>query len=309
MEILIPSHEGGDDDDDDDDDKAEAKVLKRFDILTAARDNDKQGLERLLQEDAELLETSIFFDETPLFTAARYGHDELVAYLLDQGAKMEAKNGSHENVVYCACQSGHVKVVTLLLARCEPNVDTSMAVIRACEEGHAEVLRLLLAGRQCLDETQPGYLHLGNSCVKKDHGWTALHYACGDPTTECVRLLLGSGADPCIPADTGLTPLMVVSRAGLSDVVRVFLDHKHARCKSKDGGGCCNLNATDREGFTALYWSYRLTHIGISGLLLRAGADPSITHGYAQADGSPALTAFEAAREQGNRPYVELFKV
>ena len=56
-------------------------------------------------------------ESTPLMLAAAGNHIDIVSYLLEQNADIEATNKIGFTPLLSACISGHLKVVELLVAR------------------------------------------------------------------------------------------------------------------------------------------------------------------------------------------------
>ncbi|CAN0101956.1 unnamed protein product, partial [Pylaiella littoralis] len=89
---------------------------------------------------------------TALHNAAKGGHDGIVAYLLDTGAKAFARNNPDATRLMAATQEGHLPVVkTFMAARVDVNIVTSTsigfsALYGAAQEGHNQVSRALLRG-------------------------------------------------------------------------------------------------------------------------------------------------------------------
>jgi len=50
-----------------------------------------------------------------LAVAAAHGHFEIVQYLLDQGAKINAKDKLKRNALVMAVMNGHIKIASYLL--------------------------------------------------------------------------------------------------------------------------------------------------------------------------------------------------
>ncbi len=76
-----------------------------------------------------------------------------------------------------------------------------------------------------------------------------------------VMRLLQAGASADLADETGMTPLMAAARAGNLDLVREFVGH------------VTNLNAADRNGFSALHYAMSEGHKEVVQLLLRLTRD------------------------------------
>lgn len=89
-------------------------------------------------------------------------------------------------------------------------------------------------------------------------GNTALFYAADRNKHTIVLHLLAHGADPNIPEGTGATPLIVASKHGYADVVRVILKH-----------GKAWVDHRDRHGATALWYSCYYGNEAVVAMLLK----------------------------------------
>ncbi len=78
---------------------------------------------------------------------------------------------------------------------------------------------------------------------------------------ETAARLLKAGASADLADESGLTPLMAAARAGNLDLVREFV------------GNVTNINAVDRNGFSALHYALVGGYSEISRLLLRLTGD------------------------------------
>ncbi|NXQ87118.1 ASB10 protein, partial [Nyctibius grandis] len=114
--------------------------------------------------------------------------------------------------------------------------------------GYADCLRLLLLRGAAVDFA-PG-------------GKTALHEACAAARTDCVRLLLGFGADPEAVSEDGYKPLHLCKSPDSIECVRQLLQHG-ARVNSQ----------TEEEEDTALHVAARHGLADHVQLLLRYGAE------------------------------------
>jgi ankyrin repeat protein len=86
-----------------------------------------------------------------LYAAARNGHREVVEYLLDQGADVNARGVFGATALQWAAFNGHTGVVELLLARgADPDLRDSRfdadAAGWAHEGGHGNIVAMLRAG-------------------------------------------------------------------------------------------------------------------------------------------------------------------
>jgi hypothetical protein len=86
--------------------------------------------------------------QTPLFSAAYYGHSKMAKLLLDKNADVNAQGGDYGNALQVASAGGHEQVVKLLL---DKNADVNAqggdygnALQAASAGGHEQIVKLLL---------------------------------------------------------------------------------------------------------------------------------------------------------------------
>jgi cytohesin len=174
---------------------------------------------------------------TALHRAAEGGHEEVVAFLLQKGARPDIGDIHNETPLMWACGRGHVGVVQMLAEHMETHGvggtawmgGRGVALRMAACAGHTDVVRFLLGkGAHANDTVRNGDItplmmacyggHLGVVQVFIQHmggrgldvadveGRTAMHWAAREGREEVVRALLLAGADPSITDMYGNPP-------------------------------------------------------------------------------------------------------
>lgn len=123
--------------------------------------------------------------DIPLCSAARHGHDEILALLLDNGADIDLHNDSAESAISIAAEMGHKSCVKLLLERGANTGDPPE------EEAHASALASAVDGG-----------HTGIVLMLLDHGveiwvegfWSLLGHAVARGLDSLARLFVERGA-------------------------------------------------------------------------------------------------------------------
>ncbi|NXG40741.1 ASB10 protein, partial [Psilopogon haemacephalus] len=136
--------------------------------------------------------------------------------------------------------------------------------------GYTACLRLLLLRGAAVDFA-PG-------------GRTALHEACRAARADCLRLLLGFGADPQAVSEDGYQPLHFCKSPDSIECVQQLLQH-----------GACVNSRSEEEGDTALHIAARLGLAEHVRLLLRHGAE-------LEAENQEGQTPLNAACAQPHQP-------
>jgi ankyrin repeat protein len=211
--------------------------------------------------------------QTALHVAASCGNEEIISFLLGQGAQANSKDEDGATPLMMACEEGQTGVVKVLLQHVGPEalqetnehgltalhyaamwgheatvtfllgegaqanskdkVGTT-SFMMACEEGHMGVVKVLLQ-------------HVGAQAFQAtdEDGQTALHAAAGCGNEEIVSFLLGQGAQANSRDEDGATPLMMACEEGQTGVVKVLLQHVGPEA----------LQETNEHGLTALHYA------------------------------------------------------
>ncbi len=180
-------------------------------LHAAASTGDVAAIERLAASGEADLDGRDGHGRTALMVAAHGRHHGAARALIAAGAKLDALDREHYDVLTIAGVNGDVEMVGLALAAgADATLVTSpydgTALIAAAHLGHVEVVRALIDAKAPLD-------HVNNL------GWTALIEAIvlGDGGTRhiaIVRLLIAAGADPDLGDSHGVRPLALARNRG-----------------------------------------------------------------------------------------------
>ena len=131
-------------------------------------------------------------DETPLIVASLEGQGEIANYLLQRGAKIDARNAGGLSALHAAAYAGHRDIVALLLTKgADVNDGANQYGVTplhlAAEENHLAVVELLLK-------------HGADPTAVERNGYTALTRAGWREHWDVAAILIANGA-ACQPAD------------------------------------------------------------------------------------------------------------
>ncbi|KFG85892.1 NACHT and Ankyrin domain protein [Metarhizium anisopliae] len=189
---------------------------------------------------------------TPLSTAAASGHEIIVELLLDRGANIEARNISGVTPLLIAAREGHESIVKLLLDR-----GANIKVINGCGD-----TPLLLA--TLFDSKSAVKLLLDNGADIEARDWvkdTPLLRASMKGSESIVKLLLDRGANTEVKNKIGHTPLSIAAVRGHIAVVKLLLDNG------------ADIETRDDMHSTPLLLATEKNHVSTVKLLLERGAD------------------------------------
>lgn len=254
---------------------------------------------------------------TPLHWAARNGHLDVCAFLLDSGADINFADDQNFTPLHYAIWGGHLDVCTLLVNRGANLNIRPLAVMYAFitrrkaifemlyEKMHSDVSIMRWGKRGFYDKatafgrtfTRKTFLEpneqdfetfVATGKVPSDFtdekysnvGLTPLHYAVSNKNLDICRLLLARGADLCAVDPSGKTPLHKAVFSRNVEAVKLFLTAEP------------NLELKDEVGETALFKAVYLNDPTMCSLLLKAGADLNASNSYGE---TPLETACKRA--------------
>ena len=187
-----------------------------------------------------------------LYSAAEYGREDIMSFILSRGAKP----GENNNVALrLATLNGHVGIVRLLLELdpshgVEPAVMNNLVLCSAASLGHTEIVRLLLA-LPLSRGVDPSVSHNGPLRASAVHGHTEVvqmllelnpsrqvdptafqnypfRYAAQNGHTAILRLLLAlprsRGVDASVVDENDNRPIQLAAKKGHMDIVKLLLE-------------------------------------------------------------------------------------
>ena len=255
-------------------------------LYTAAATGATTQVQNLIREGANVEVSAGSISEKRLHEAARSGHADIAAMLLEAGANAMARNnvgwmplhhaasGGHEQIVTLLVDAGADVAATILPAKSSPprlhfvdagayggqNRGGETPLALSVHNGHAGVLRLLLdAGAE-------------PSARGGSEQATPLHLASRYDRVTIARMLLAAAADPNARNRHMETPLHCAARRGAAEIVRLLLD-AGADAMGSAYNGPTDAMARMSCSMTPLHRAAAGGHEGVLNMLLDAGAD------------------------------------
>jgi uncharacterized protein len=171
-------------------------------LIFATRQGDLATVKVLLAGGADVNETSEF-GWSPLLVATQNKYYRLGEYLLQHGAKPTIANGGGWNPLYIATDNR--------------NIEAGDYPVRKADMDHLDFIKELLAAgadpNQRMHSSTETRTVFTNQWLVED-GATPFLRAAQSGDLILMKLLLEHGADPSIPTDFNVTPLMVASGIG-----------------------------------------------------------------------------------------------
>ncbi|XP_014389171.1 PREDICTED: protein fem-1 homolog A [Myotis brandtii] len=190
-------------------------------VYNAARDGKLQLLQKLLsgrsREELDELTGEVAGEGTPLLIASRYGHLDVVEYLVDR---------CDSTPLRAACFDGHLEVVRYLVGEHQADLEVAnrhghTCLMISCYKGHREIARYLLEQGAQVNR-------------RSAKGNTALHDCAESGSLEILQLLLGCNAR--MERDGyGMTPLLAASVTGHTNIVEYLIQEQPAGMEVQPG--------------------------------------------------------------------------
>jgi ankyrin repeat protein len=193
------------------------------------------------------------------FNAVKEGLLELVKFLVENGADVNAKYKDNNTALLLACKKSHFDIVKYLVengAAVNANDSrSSTPLILASKNGNFEIVKFLVENGADV-----------NAKYKADH--TALVLASKNSHFEIVKFLIENGADLNAKCSDKHQPLILASKNGNLELVKYLI---------KNGE---DVNATNNNNDTALILASKNGHLEIVKLLIESKADLDAKNDY-----------------------------
>ena len=178
----------------------------------------------------------------PLFLAAANGNLDILSYLFEQGANVNASSSSEDTEPWFLPSEFDDYL---------PIWRTPLIV--ALINGHNDAFTFLIDKGADVN-------------LQDHHGYTALHHAVQSKNFDAVSCLVHNGADVNLFTSSKQTPLMLACQSHIHNMdVRNFLLNKGA-----------DVNLQDHQGYTALHYAVESKNFDASSCLVYNGADVNL---------------------------------
>ncbi|KAK7272075.1 hypothetical protein RJT34_28457 [Clitoria ternatea] len=231
-------------------------------LFTAVQHGDLQFVTTLLDSHPSLLHQTTLYDRhSPLHIAAANGQIQILSRLLNGSVNPDVLNRQKQTPLMLAAMHGNLACIEKLIQAGANVLMFDTIYGRTCLHyaayyGHSSCLKAILSAAQYSPVAASwGFARFVN--IRDGKGATPLHLAARQRRSECVHILLDSGALVCASTGgygcPGSTPLHLAARGGSLDCIRellawgadrlhrdasgripymVALKHKHGACAS-----------------------------------------------------------------------------
>jgi len=213
------------------------------------------------------------YNSPALRAAARYGHTDLLRYLISRGnCENVALTGDDGTLLHEAARGNHIQTVTTLVdlgANCDiQNANGKTALHVSAETGSLQVTQFIVERQEmsyvedefeyilALDKT---ITKLNRLNVRDKDGNTPLHLAAAAGNTSTVRYLLSAGSDFRSCNTRGEYPLSLAARYGRNDTVKLLLQS-------------CSAVKCEEIMTNALKAAIEAVHVETTAFLITSGA-------------------------------------
>jgi len=198
---------------------------------------------------------------TALHHATFTGKSKVILALLSKGAILEVYDQYGLNCLHLAVDKDRRKALQVLIDAGHPldvgDPDGSTGLHLAAIKNHLRCGLMLFEAGAAID-------------YQDSEGKTPLHCAIVNSNPKFLQMLLNNGAHPDVVDGLGRTGLHLSVHARDIDMLKMLCD-----CG-------CNINAVDSDGNTCLHWAAQTDAQQLVKLLLRNGADSTISNVYDQ---------------------------
>ncbi len=280
------------------------------DIFDAAKQGDLAKVQALVGKNPELVKAKDQNQRTPLYIAAAEGHLNIVEYLIEKGADVNAWNNAHQNPLLSAAYYGHSEIVNLLLEKGaefkEQDIYGRNVLHYPAREGYPKVVEILVKKGLDINQEDRGgvtplrfaierghteiidiFITLKALDVESDLGRKSLHFAASNGHKNIVDLLIAKGASIHTKDDEAGTLLHNAAIGGLLELSQRLI---------KEG---IKINDLDNRGKTPLHYAVREGHQEIVKLLVENRAELNIK-------GKDERTPLHIAEDWGRKEIIDL---
>jgi ankyrin repeat protein len=262
-------------------------------IFKLIASNHIKGVQIVLSNTPELLETKTSEGKTPLIYASECKHIEIVKLLLKNGAKPNTKDSYNHHALWYSILTNNYEITHALLdaganLNHVDNKNVSCFIYACASAERVSILELLIQRGAKIDHpvnssalliashmnVLPAIKILLNKNIsvltKDSNGFDCIRAAVQKGHIDALQTLLEAKIDPNSKDKLGITSLMFASKNNNIEILNILLSHS------------ADPNLKDINGNTALNHAVKEGHIDAVTILLKHGADSKIKNNVGQ---------------------------
>lgn len=195
-------------------------------ILLAAQNGNLNIIKEFVKKGADINQVLGRNYTTPLIKAIKFGNDESAIYLVENGAKIDIKDGEGKDALDYAIEENNNELIKYLLVKSNRlnYADTfgKSVLMKAIETDNIELVEYLLAKDL-------------NTNLKDSKGYSALTYAVENNNYTIFQMLLNEGADINVLDKKGNNLLFHSLRSDFSKITDILVEKLPLKHKNLDG--------------------------------------------------------------------------
>ncbi|PSN55482.1 hypothetical protein C0J52_02600 [Blattella germanica] len=208
-------------------------------------------------------ETCLSSKFSPVFTAAEYGHRDILHFLKEKGVCLAEKNNLGQTVLHTASYRGHLEVVEYLT---HEGIDIQLADSLGKTALHYAVESNSIAIVQCLLNCSFTKYKISKLLHLQDvDGNVPLHTAAAEGYSAMCDLLIRRGSGVNFTNKNGSTALHLSTQNGHHEISELLI-----RMRAK-------VNEINKSWSTPLHIASTIGHIGLCKSLIENGAKPNLS--------------------------------
>lgn len=195
-------------------------------ILLAAQNGNLNIIKEFVKKGADINQVLGRNYTTPLIKTIKFGNDESAIYLVENGAKIDIKDGEGKDALDYAIEENNNELIKYLLVKSNRlnYADTfgKSVLMKAIETDNIELVEYLLAKDL-------------NTNLKDSKGYSALTYAVENNNYTIFQMLLNEGADINVLDKKGNNLLFHSLRSDFSKITDILVEKVPLKHKNLDG--------------------------------------------------------------------------
>lgn len=203
--------------------------VDKINLIDACAEGKIDIVRRVIEIKPDAVNAAFSNGAFPIHSASENGKEDVVTFLLENGADPSVTFEGGETPLYFAAQNGHIEVVKELLKRADVDInqpanDNVTPLFKAYEFRRMDMVELFLQrGADC-------------NIARKSDGTSIFHIVCETGNEHMVKLLLEHNCNASDTMNNGVDGLFMAAQNGHEKIVKLLLDHGVKTDQKRDDG-------------------------------------------------------------------------